>query len=180
MSEEYRGFITYCFSDWEADSFKRAPMKIRDGERSEVPQHGSLEGLVEGEDYYLKPDPDFDELTYGICHRKLREKIQPGDYLFFRTNHRDQQFIIGYFRVADKVEGDRGPVLIADPERSRCIDFDFKLSEDNWDVVETLNPRAKGRYDSERADSRNMMALGRNYLILDQEKTDYLLGLLQD
>lgn len=180
MEDTYRGFITYCFSDWEADTFKRAPMVMRDGKRTDTPLHGSLDTLVEGEDYYIKPDPDFDGLTYSRCHRKLREQIQPGDYLFFRTNYRDRQFLIGYFRIQEKLGGEKGPVLIADPDESRCVDFSCELSGENWEIVEKLNPRAIGGYDPGRAISRNMMFLGRNYLVLDREKTDYLLGLLSE
>lgn len=180
MADDYRGFITYCFSDWEADTFKRAPMAIRDGTRTDTPLHGSLEGLVKDEDYYFKPDPDFEQGTYSRCHRTLREQIQPGDFIFFRTNYKDRQFLIGYFRIKDKIDGKKGPILVADPDESRCIDFEFELSEENWDVIEKLNPRAINGYDSGRTINRNMMFLGRNYLILDNEKTNFLLGLLSE
>lgn len=180
MAEDYRGFITYCFSDWEADTFERAPMVMRNGERTDTPLRSSLEGLIEGMDYYLKPDPDFAQGTYSRCHRKLREQIRPGDYIFFRTNHRDRQFLIGYFRIKEKIEGKIGPILVADPDESQRIDFEFELHRDNWDVVERLNPRAVGGYDPDRTINRNMMFLGRDYLILDRTKKDFLLGLLSE
>ncbi|MBS3165007.1 hypothetical protein J4439_06255 [Candidatus Woesearchaeota archaeon] len=172
-----QGYLTYCFSDWLSESFRRAPMRIRDGKRTDVPLRTSLEDLVEGEDYYVKADPDFDALTYRVCHRRLRERIQPGDYLFFRTNHCEQQYVIGYFRIQGKEDSERGPILHGDRADSLLLDFRLELSPQNWDVVQRLNPRAQ--YHPERSINLNLLALGRNYLLLDEERTVFLRSLCQ-
>ena len=100
--------ITFCFADQDSETFKRAIVKE------------TKCGLER------KADPDFEEGTYSVCHQKLREKMEAGGTLFFRTTWRDEPYIIGYFDIAERKEGEYGPVLIA--KKRVCINYRLPVS----------------------------------------------------
>ncbi len=172
-----RGFITVCYSDWTKERFNRGVMRIIDGEGANYPIRRILRpDEEEGRDYYVKTDPDFSELVYSCCHRKLRQQLRPGDILFFRTLWRKKQYFIGYFLIKEKMGDPEDPICIADENGSFLVP-DFKI-EITPKIVKRLNPRFN--FDNSRhPNSQINENLGRNYLCLDHEKTFYLISLIQ-
>lgn len=152
------GYLTYCYCDQDSEKF----------EREWVKSEGKL---------WQKTDPNFQEGTYSECHQRLREKIQTGDYLFFRTNWRSVPYIIGYFLIGNKEKQDEfeGPQLIA--KDRLCIDFNLHL---NKELVEMINPEARNLYKNVRSWAEGVnFALGfRQYKKLNEEKTKNLLKLI--
>jgi len=172
-----RGFITVCFSDWTKETFDNGIMRIIRGKRSDVPIRRPIRSdEVEGIDYYRKPDPDFLNFTYSRCHKKLRQQLQENDVLFFRTLWRGRQYLIGYFTIKEKRGDPQNPICIAEPSKSLLINFNLEITPE---LVKKLNPRA--RFNKSR--HLNMWInewLGRNYLKLPPEATNYLMELIKN
>ena len=170
------GFLTVCFSDWNADKFRRGVMRIKDGVRTNRPIRRPLQpDEIEGIHYCIKPDPDFERGLYRVCHLKLRQVIEAGDVLFFRTLWRGQPYLIGYFWIAGKSSGRDDPVCLADLSSSRLIDFSLEITPS---LIRKVNPRAAlvpGRHFNHQV----TQAFGRNYIRLSDEATDYLIRLIE-
>jgi hypothetical protein len=170
------GYLTVCFSDWTKDSFRNGVMRIVDGRRTDDPIRRSINPAeVEGIDYYIKPDPDFRGCAYRRCHRQLRQQLEVGDILFFRTLWRNCQHLIGYFTISAKVGDTEDPVCLADPSRSLLLPgYIVPITEE---LVCRLNSCAVPN------STRHINAwinenLGRNYLRLSAERTAFLKALL--
>ncbi len=171
------GYITPCFSDWNATTFQRGVMQVKNGTRTDRAIRRPLQEKeeIEGVDYYVKPDPDFDNYTYSRCHRSLRKSIDIGDLLFFRTLWRNKHYLIGYFLIEDKEGDPENPICIASAEDSPLIDFSLTMSPD---LVRKINPRAK--FTSTRPLNRQMNEfLGRNYLRLNSDGLKLLRRLVE-
>ena len=172
-----QGYVTYCFSDWMSASFQRGIMRIRDGERVDLPIRRPLRSDErEGREYYVKPDPDFERGTYSVCHRRLRIALDAGDLLFFRSLWRGKQYLIGYFSVAEKRGPDDDPVIIADLARSRLVHFQLPIT---LRVARIINPETRfrrGVADNAVLNGR----LGRNYKRLPPKAADRLVALCND
>lgn len=177
MQSTIKGFITVCFSDWTKEKFNRGVMRIVNGDRTDYPVRRDLKPWEkENIDYYVKPDPDFSKLAYRSCHRKLRQKIQPGDILFFRTLWRGSQYFIGYFLIKEKTGDSNNPICIGDrPSSFLSPEFKIKITEE---MVRKLNPKAVFK-KMQPVNPQINHWLGRNYLKLDTEKTVYLMSLIQ-
>lgn len=172
-----RGFLTVCFSDWTKEYFSRGIMRISNGRRTNYPIYRSLRpDEKERRDYYIKHDPDFSDFTYSCCHRQLREQIQPGDILFFRTLWRRKHYFIGYFLIKEKVDDPDDPICIADKNGSFLVSgYQIEITPK---IVKKLNPRARFR-KSRHINSQINEWLGRNYMRLDSEKIAYLMDLIK-
>ncbi len=165
-------YLTVCFSDWNYDTFQRGVMKIRNGKRTNDPIRRPLKITeVEGQDYYIKPDPDFAVGVYGRCHRQLRLSIKPGDLLFLRTLWRGKPYLLGYFKIKEKI-GTTDPICRADLANSRLINFQHEITPE---LVRMVKPDWK---DSRHFNQQVVSALGRNYIKLDEKRTNYLLDLI--
>lgn len=166
------GFITVCFSDWNADTFQPGVMAIRKGKRTDQPIRRPLRpDEVQGTDYYIKPDPDFQNGLYVCCHRKLREALQAGDTLFFRTLWCGEPYLIGYFLIEAKFR-DKDPVCVANLEKSRLIDFQLTITPR---LIRRVRPNAvlvPGRHFNHQVNQ----VFGRNYSRLSDPATRYLIG----
>ena len=166
------GFLTVCFSDWNSDVFRRGVMAIRNGRRTEQPLRRPLRpDEIEEVHYYIKPDPDFDTGFYTHCHRKLRQAIQVGDTLFFRTLWRGQPYLIGYFLIEAKLLSDESPVCLANLEKSRLIDFRLKITPR---LIRKVRPNAvlvPGRHFNHQVNQ----TFGRSYIRLSDPATRYLI-----
>ncbi len=153
------GYLTYCYCDQDSEKFERGWVK----------DEGNL---------WQKTDPNFQERTYSECHLKLREKIQIGDYLFFRTNWRRAPYIIGYFLIGDKKKQEEfeGPRLIA--KERLCIDFNFQIDAE---LLTFLSPRLKMAPKPEKMSWAQYVnnTLGcRKDIVLNEEKTKNLLKII--
>ncbi len=168
------GFLTVCFSDWNADEFQRGVMRIKDGVRTNCPIHRPLyPDEVEGIHYYIKPDPDFERGLYRACHLKLRQVLEAGDVLFFRTLWRGKPYLIGYLTILGK-SGKMDPICLADFARSRLIHFSLKITPS---LIRKVNPRATlvpGWHFNDQV----TQAFGRNYFRLSDKSTKYLIRLI--
>ena len=172
-----QGYITPCFSDWNATTFQRGVMQIQNGTRTDRAIRRPLKEKeeTEGVDYYIKPDPDFDNYTYSRCHRGLRKSIDKGDLLFFRTLWRGKHYLIGYFLIKGKMGDYNDPICIASEEDSPLIDFSLPISPA---LVKKINSRAK--FTSARPLNRQMNEfLGRNYLKLSSDGLKLLRTLIE-
>jgi len=152
-------------------------MRIINENRTDYPIRRDLKpGEKENIDYYVKPDPDFSNFTYRSCHKKLRQQIEPGDILFFRTLWRGKQYLIGYFLIKQKADDSDNPICIGD---SLCsfLSPEFKI-EITPELVRKINPKAVFK-KSQHVNSQINHWLGRNYLKLDTKKTVYLMNLIQ-
>lgn len=169
------GFITTCFCDWNSETFRRGVMKIRNGKRTDCAIRRQLRpDEVQGRDYYIKVDPDFDNGTYSRCHLKLRQTLQPEDVLFFRALWRERPYVVGYFTIDHKEESECGPVCAADLSESKLVNFSLEVTPI---LLETLNP--KFRHNKNR--NWNFQAnefLGRNYMRLTVDATQKLLEII--
>lgn len=150
--------ITFCFSDQNSNKFKR--------------------GIIQKTKCGLerKVDPDFEKGTYSVCHQKLREKMEVGGTLFFRTTWHDEPYIIGYFDIGEKVKGEYGPILIA--KKKVCVDYDLSIS------IMTLEKIAPGFPHFSYILHKTMpqivnYALGRQYKVLNEEQAIYLKTLIE-
>lgn len=170
------GFITYCFSDWQSEQFRRGVMQIKNGRRTDTP----IRRLIQAEefeniDYYVKADPNFELGTYGVCHRKLRQTIRPRDILFFRTLWRGMQYFIGYFLI-ERIGGtEANPILISDLKNSQLIHFALPIT---LDLAQQINPEMVFRSGVHPNTSINGR-LGRNYKRIDEHTTHMLMELIQ-
>jgi len=170
------GFITYCFSDWQSELFQRGVMQIKNGTRNDVPIRRPMQVYeLENRDYYVKADPNFELGTYSVCHRKLRQVIQPGDVLFFRTLWRRKQYFIGYFLVKRKGGTEANPFLVADLKNSQLIHFTLPIT---LDLAQQINPDTSFRSCVHPNASINGR-LGRNYKRIDEHTTYMLIELMQ-
>lgn len=170
------GFITYCFSDWQSERFERGRAHIVNGVRTDNPIRRPLrKNELEGIDYYVKADPDFTTGTYGVCHRKLRQIIQPGDILFFRTLWRKEQYLIGFFSIEGKCGEDENPILCANLQSSRLIHFSLPIT---FDLAKQINPKTKFR-DGVHPNCSINGRLGRNFKRIDNATTNMLLTLVE-
>jgi len=170
------GFITYCFSDWQSELFQRGVMQIKNGTRNSTPIRRPMRAdELENRDYYIKADPNFERGTYGVCHRKLRQIIQPGDVLFFRTLWRGRQYFIGYFLIK-RIDGtEANPILIADLKNSQLIHFALPIT---LDLAQQINPDTSFRNGVHPNKSLNGR-LGRNYKRIDERTTHMLMELVK-
>jgi hypothetical protein len=171
------GFLTVCYSDQGTESFERGVFYIKNGRKTKSQVKRALSpNEVQGAHFWRKPDPDFSRLTYSICHRRLRQKLEVGDILFFRTLWRGRHYLLGYFLVKDKVDSglkDRGPIIFGDDERSLLIHYVLKITPA---LVMKLNPRS---LPPKRGENLNMWMnrrLGRDHLRLSPENTEFLKG----
>lgn len=171
-----KGFITYCFGDWQSGEFQRGVMRMRQSRKTDEPIRRSLKKEErEGRDYYVKADPDFSALTYSVCHRKLRQLVEVGDVLFFRTLWRGQQYLVGYFLVREKRGISDNPILVADPERSVLVHFKVPVT---LELARKINPAMHLRTGAHRNSSINGR-LGRNFKRLDAKTTRMLIKLIK-
>lgn len=158
-------YITTCFADWQAESFRRGIMAIRAGRRTDAQIRRPLRtDEIEGTHWYQKADPDFKRFTYSRCHRGLRRTLQVGDTLFFRTLWRGRPYIIGYAVIREKSGPADNPVCHLDHALSHLIDFRLPVTAN---LVRRLNPRAKARPTCDFNHWVNAR-LGRNYLCLQR------------
>lgn len=174
-----KGYIATCFSDWIKDTFARGPMKMRKGAQTDIPiRHPLPPEWKEGGDYYIKPDPDFETLTYSQGYLALRRKILPGDVLFFKTLWRANQYFVGYFTIREKTGDEDDPILIADPKKSLFIpNFTARI----WpEIVQTLNPRVREWHLATYSPNVLAMFLGRGLYALNRQRTMYLMRLLRE
>ena len=172
-----RGYITVCFSDWINDNFDNGVMHITNGIRTDRPIRRKLAiNEIEGVHYYRKPDPDFKNFTYSRCHKSLRQQLQRGDVLFFRTLWQEKQYIIGYFLIKGIMGDPKNPICLADPNQSLLIDYKFEVT---LDLVRFLNPLAYLNQSRHFNKCTNEW-LGRNYLSLDLETATCLINLLKE
>ena len=166
------GYITVCYSDQNQEIFGRGTMRIRNGVRTEeIIQRALRKDDIEGENYYVKADPNFDQLTYSVCHKALRKALSPGDFLFFRTLWREKQYFLGYFVISYKSGSGDNPICHADPVRSFLIEgYRFVIKPD---LVEILNESAN--YSKTKNKKRFISYyLSRSFLHLNDKKTEYL------
>lgn len=172
-----RGFLTICYCDWTKKYFSRGVMRIIGNKRTNQPIYRSIKSdEKEEKDYYIKTDPDFSNFTYSRCHKKLRQQIQPGDILFFRTLWQRKQYFIGYFLIKEKTGSSENPICVADKNSSLFVpDFRIKITPE---IVKKLSPRAVFK-KSRHINSQINENLGRNYLCLDSQKVAYLVNLIQ-
>jgi hypothetical protein len=166
------GYVTVCYSDQTQDTFQRGVMKMKNGVRTEKQIRRVLEPEEkEGAHFYLKPDPNFENWTYSICHIALRKVLKPKDILFFRTLWRNTQYFIGYFVISHKSGDPDNPICQADSGKSLLIKgYRYVITSD---MVKILNPNA----DFSRDENRNRLIssyLSRYYLSLSPEKTLFL------
>jgi hypothetical protein len=166
------GYITVCYSNQNQDGFRRGVMRIRNGIRTEKIINSPLsDNYIEGVDYYIKADPNFDKWTYSICHRALRKALLPKDILFFRTLWRDKQYFVGYFVISFKTGDKDNPICHAVPSESFLINgYKFAIKPE---IVELLNENANysKTFNKKRFVSNY---LSRYYLRLDEERTAFL------
>jgi hypothetical protein len=158
-------YITTCFADWQSDTFRRGIMAVRNDKRTNTQIRRALRSdEVEGVHWYRKTDPDFEQFTYRKCHRGLRQVLEVGDTLFFRTLWRGKPYIIGYMVIAGKSGPANDPVCHADRSISHLIDFRLPVT---MGLVRRLNPRARAL---RRCDFNHWVnaRLGRNYLCLQR------------
>jgi len=170
-----KGMVTYAYSDWNVNHFANGIMKIRGGKHTDVPIHRSLkENENEGIDYYVKPDPNFKDATYDVCHPEIRERINVGEFLFFRTLWRESPYFFGYFHIGEKIDGEKGPILKADMWGR--FPYTMPISEE---TVLNLNPKAKDSHARSFNEWVNYNLGYRRYLELDEQRTDYLLNVMK-
>jgi len=171
------GFLTYCFSDWEREEFKRGVMRIRHNIKTDEPIRRPLrENEIEGRDYYVKADPNFGRGTYGVCHRGLRKILQPEDVLFFRTLWRQQQYLIGYFVVNGTMGSFENPTVLADTARSRLVNFKLPITLELAKQINQETKYRRGIHPNRTLNGR----LGRNYKRLDEQTTRVLIALIEE
>jgi len=166
------GYITVCYSDQNQEIFKRGVMRIRNGVKTEeIIQRPLRKDDIEGENYYIKTDPNFDQWTYSICHKSLRKVLSPKDILFFRTLWRGNQYFIGYFTISHKSGDGNNPVCYADLSNSFLINgYKFVITPK---LVEILNDNA----DYSKTSNKKRFVSGylsRCYLHLSADKTEFL------
>jgi hypothetical protein len=169
------GYITVCYSDQTSEIFKRGVMKIKDGKRTEYQIYGSVADMTENKDYYVKPDPNFENWIYSKCHKSLRKKLNPKDILFFRTRWHNEQYFIGYFVILSKSDDELNPICYADRKSSLLINgYKCRITPA---LVETIIPGTNfSCYPNKKRFITNK--LSRNYLMLTDEKTYFLKKLL--
>ena len=175
MREPATGILTYAYSDDRSESFSNGVMRISNGKKTDR-KISSVDGKVEGVDYYVKPDPDFENGLYGVCHHDIRERIAEDEYLFFRTLWRGNSYLLGYFRVGSKIETPNGPLLVA--RDISLKNYEVPITED---IVKEVNPSANGEAKACRSFNEwiNYNMGYRSYLKLDEEKTSFLRSLLE-
>ncbi len=142
-----KGYLTYCYCKQNLEKFEKLDEKT---------------------------DPNFQEGTYSECHNDIRERIQLGDYLFLRTNWRQEPYIIGYYEISEKHEGEFGKILIA--KNRVCIDFNLYIDQE---LLAFLRPGLKIELKPEEmswAQYVNYTLGHRKYIILNEEKTNSLLS----
>lgn len=172
ISQQAKSYLTVCFCDWNYSTFHRGVMKIRNGKRTDEPIRRPLRITeLEGQDYYVKPDPDFAVGVYGRCHRQLRVALKPGDLLFLRTLWRGKPYLIGYFKISEKI-GTADPICRADLTNSRLINFQLEITPE---ILEVVKPDCR---DKRHFNQQVVSALGRNYIKLDRKLSNYLLDLV--
>lgn len=152
-------------------------MRIRHYSKTDEPIRRSLhKNELEGRDYYVKADPDFDRGTYSVCHQGLRKILKPKDIIFFRTLWRGQQYLIGYFVVKGKTGSVTDPTVFADTERSCLINFALPVT---LELAQQINPETKYRYGVHPNATLNGR-LGRNYKRIDEQTTRMLVALIEE
>lgn len=152
-------------------------MRMRSGRRTDTPIRRSLKKEEqEGIDYYIKADPDFAQGTYSVCHRKMRQVMQVGDVLFFRTLWRGQQYLVGYFLVREKRGMSDDPILVADSKKSVLVHFKVPVT---IKLAQKINPAMRLRAGVHRNSSINGR-LGRNFKRLDAKTTHMLMLLVKN
>ncbi len=166
------GYVTVCYSNQSEEVFKRAPMRIRNGVRTnELIKRKIRKNEKENEDYYIKTDPNFDNYTYSTCHRSLRKVLLPGDILFFRTLWRGKEYFIGYFDIVYKSTYKDDNKCYALPQTSLLIPgYRYVITPS---LVQRLNPNA----NLSRSVNENRFIsyyLARSYLKLTLENTRFL------
>jgi len=142
-----RGYLTYCYCRQDSEKFEKLEEKT---------------------------DPNFKEGTYTECHNDIRKRIQPGDFLFLRTNWKDTPYIIGYYEISEKRDGEFGKILVA--KNRICIDFNLQIDKE---LLAFLKPGLKIEMKPEKMSWAQYVnnTLGfRKYIILNEEKTKGLLN----
>ncbi len=169
-----RGYITYCFSDWNEKTFSNGVMLMRNGVRTDTAiRHIIPDHWREGTHYYTKPDPDFKKWTYSRCHKRLRRRMEPGDVLFLRTMWRSQEYFVGYFFIKEKTGDPADPILVADKNRSLfLLHFDTPISSG---LIMKLNPSATKERAAKYHPNIFAQFLGRESLGLNERRTAFLM-----
>lgn len=148
--------ITFCFSDPSSEIFKRGIIR-------------ETKSGIERKAYL-----NFEKGTYSVCHQTPREKIESGGTLFFRTTCRDDFYIIDYFEISEKRDGEFGKILVA--KNRVCIDFNLHI---NHELLVFLRPGLKiDLLPAKRSWVQYVnYTLGyKKHIVLNEEKTKSLLS----
>ncbi|MGB9708150.1 MAG: hypothetical protein ACPLXC_02375 [Candidatus Pacearchaeota archaeon] len=144
-----KGYLTYCYCKQDSEKFEKLDEKV---------------------------DPNFKEGSYKVCHREIRNRIQVGDFLFLRTNWRNEPYIIGYYEISEKRDSETGKILIA--KNRLCIDFNLEIDRELLNILRPeLNIDLKSETVSWVKYVNNSLGC-RGYLFLNEEKTKTLVKMI--